>query len=140
MIDFRPLLDLNFWFNLQPQALSPTFERFFFLAFGSMIIIAAVSRIVARHRKEDRYLLKIYRKLTRMFLTMGIFGMLIFFFNFEELYFFGARFWFLVWGIGLIVWIVMIVRFAKVRVPAMKEEHLRGREEERYMPRKKGRK
>ncbi|MFH1712047.1 MAG: hypothetical protein ABH846_02305 [Patescibacteria group bacterium] len=137
MIQLKPLLNPEFWFALQPSTLTPTFERAFFLFFGLMVIIGAVARIMARHKKDDRLLLQVYRQIGRMFLTMGVLGMMIFFFTFEEIYFFGARFWFIAWGIGLIVWIAMIVSHAK-KIPQMREEYSRAKEGDKYLPRKKG--
>jgi len=136
MIQLKPLLQFDFWFNLEPMALTPTFERFFFIFFGVMVIFGAVARIMARHKKDDRLLLQVYRQIGRMFLTMGVLGLLIFFFTFEEIQFFGARFWFLIWGIGLIVWIVMIILAAK-KIPQKREEYAKAKEGDQYLPRKK---
>lgn len=138
MIDVRPLIKPSFWFELQPDALTPSSEQMLFIFFGALVILGAITRILARHRrKDDKHLVAMYKKVGQMLLTMGILGLTIFFFAFERLYFIGARFWFLLWGIGLIVWIVQIVRFAKVTVPAKRQAQLKGREQERYMPRKK---
>lgn len=138
MIDVRPLVKPSFWFNLQPDALSASSEQILFIFFAAFVILGAITRILARHRrKDDKHLVAIYKKVGQLLLTMGIFGLLIFFFAFERLYFIGARFWFLLWGIGLVVWIVQIVRYAKVTVPAKREAQQKGKEQERYMPRKK---
>ena len=75
-----------------------------------------------------------------MFVSFGVLSMLWFFFTFEEIYFLGARFWFLLIVIGFIAWIVYIVRYARVTIPAMKEESEKGKDEDKYMPRKKSRK
>lgn len=137
MIDLRPLANLDFWFNLEPGALSPSMEQFFFVFFGAFVILGAVVRVVARHKKkDDKYAVLIYRKVGQLLLTMGILGMLFFFFTFEEAYFLGARFWFLLWGIGVIAWAASIFRFARTTVPAMRERHQKGKENERYLPRK----
>lgn len=135
MIDLRPLLEPNFWFALQPNALSPLFEKGFFTIFGAMIIIGAVIRIVARQKKHDKYLILVFRRLATMFITMGFIGLVWFFFTFEFIYLLGSRFWFLVWLIGLIIWTVQIIRFAKVKVPQMREEGERKAQENKYLPR-----
>jgi hypothetical protein len=136
---FGPLFDLSFWFALQPSALSPSFEKFFFFFFTLMILVGAVARIVARYKKDDRFLKMTYRKVAMMFLTMGIVGMSWFFFTYEMAYLLGARFWFLVWAIGLVVWIVSIVRFSKIHVPAEKAALANKATGNKYLPRKKRR-
>lgn len=107
------------------------------MLFGVMVIIGAIVRIVARHRKEDRYLRKTFQSIGQMLVTMGILGMLWFFFSFEGIYMLGARFWFLVWAAGLVYWIIAIVRFAKITVPHIKEEASKRSEQNKYLPRKR---
>lgn len=137
MIDLSPLFQLDFWFRLDPVGLSTVFETAFFFLFAILIILASVSRIIARQKKGDRFSVKAYKLLGQMFMTMGILGMLWFFFTFEEIYFLGARFWFLVWLIGLIVWLVGIYRYIKVAVPEMKNHSKQKAEANKYIPRKK---
>ncbi|MFH1631901.1 MAG: hypothetical protein ABIA47_02655 [bacterium] len=130
------LFTLGFWFAMEPTALTATSERIFFLVFGLMVIIGAVVRIVARHRKDDRHLKKTFQSAGRMLITMGILGMAWFFFTFEGIYLLGARFWFLVWLFGVIYWLVMIIRYARVIVPQIKEEESKRSEYNKYLPRK----
>ena len=124
---------------MQPLGFSPAFEQSFFFLFAAFIILGSVSRIMARHQKEDRFMVKAYRHLGRMFLTMGILGMIWFFFTFEQIYFFGARFWFLVWLIGLVVWIWWIVKYVRVTVPMLRQQGAQKAKENQYMPKKKRR-
>ena len=135
-MNLQPLIDPNFWFNLQPHALSPGFDRAFFLFFSILIITGAVSRIVMRHKKSDRHLAKAYRMVSQMLLSMGLLGTAMFFFTYEEIYILGARFWFLLWGIGLVVWIVFIVRYAKKKIPLLRTADLEKNKENKYLPRK----
>lgn len=138
MINLKPIFDPSFWFDLTPVALSPVFEKGFFLFFAGMILFGAVARIVAKNKKGDRYLVQTYRKIAVMLITMGFAGLVFFFFTYEELYIFGARFWFLFWAIGLIAWAVSIVRFVKVKVPQAKEDSAMKSAFNKYIPRKKG--
>lgn len=136
MIDLRPLIDPNFWFNLTPPSFSPFFEKALFLIFGFFVIFGAVARIVARHKKEDRHVLRVYKMIGQMFLSMGLIGLTFFFFSFEEIYLLSARFWFALWGISLIVWIVMIIRYAKVTIPMLRQEEIEKHKRNEYLPRK----
>lgn len=133
------LFDLNFWFRLQPIALSPSFSRAFFIAFAALIVFGAVATMVARKRKEDMFLVRIYRKISTMLTAMGWLGMLLLFFSYEELYLLGARFWFLAWGIGFLVWIGSIVLYAQVSVPRQREQFQSKSSANEYLPRKKAR-
>lgn len=119
-----------------PHALSPAFETAFFLLFSLMTIVGAVVRIVARHRVDDRHLLRTFGKIGKMLIVMGLLGMIWFAFTFEETYFLGARFWFLMWGAGLIAWITTIVRYVRHTIPAEKEAHKHREEFNKYLPRR----
>ncbi len=137
MIDLRPLISPSFWFSLFPDAMGPLFERGFFVFFGLLIVVGAIVRIVARHRKEDKYVLRTFKRIGKMLLTMGLLGLLWFFFTFEEIYFLGARFWLLVWAVGLIYWIYTIVRYVKVEVPADRLAMQNKADFNKYLPRRK---
>ncbi len=137
MLDLSPIINPSFWLDLDPPALTAAFERFFFILFSLMIILGAIVRIVARHRKEDRYVRSIFSRIAQLLFTMGVLGMIVYFFSFEGIYMFGARFWFLIWFAGLVTWIVFIVRYIKVTIPLLKNEAANRREFNKYIPRKK---
>jgi len=139
MIDVSPMTHLDFWTNLQPAALSTVFERGFFFLFALLIIFGSLSRILSRSRKDDYLLVKAYRYLGQLLLTMGVLGMLWFFFSFEEIYFFGARFWFLVWLLVSLAWLGWIIRYVKVTVPRMRQMGAAKKDSNKYLPKKKGR-
>lgn len=132
------MIQPSFWFNLQTTALSPGFDKAFFLFFSVIIITGAVARILMRQKKSDRYLAKAYRMTSNMLFTMGLLGMLVFFFTYEEIYLLGARFWFLAWALGVIVWSVLIVRYAKKTIPELRAAAQEKNQENKYIPRRRG--
>ncbi len=136
MLDIRPIFDLAFWFRLQPIALSPVFHQGFFLFFSILLVAGAVARVVARRKTEDRLLSRLYRKIANFMLTSGLLGFVWFFFTFEEAYLIGARFWLLVLAIGAIVWMVNIVKFARVTIPQERERIALRSEGNKYLPRR----
>lgn len=132
------LLSLLFWFDLTPVSFSPVFEKLFFFLFAFFILLASVSKIIARQKKGDRFTVSSYKRLSTMFTTLGILGMLWFFFSFEEVYFFGARFWFLLWLAGFIVWVGFLYRYMTVIIPAKKMRGEAKAQENKYLPRRNG--
>ena len=84
-------------------------------------------------------MVKAYRHLGYLFLTMGILGMFWFFFTFEEIYLFGARFWFLVWLLICIVWAWWIIRYVKVTIPQLRKAGAAKKDSNKYIPVKKRR-
>ncbi len=130
------IFSLDFWFRLHPISLSPTFSRAFFVLFALFIIFGSIATMVARKRKEDMFLMRIYRKIAAMLTTMGWVGMMILFFSYEELYLLGARFWFLIWGLGVLAWIGSIVYYAKVHVPREREQYQSKVSANKYLPKR----
>lgn len=111
----------------------------FFGIFAGLVILGAATRVVARNRTSDKLLMRVYKSVASMLLTMGGLGMVLYFFTYEEVYIFGARFWYVLWFLGFVAWGAWIFRYAKVTVPALRkarEERASGNE---YLPRKKRR-
>lgn len=130
------LFSLDFWFRLQPMSMTPIFIQVLFVFFTSFIILGAISTMVAKRKEEDRYMTRAYKQISSMFSTMGWLGLIILFFSYEELYLIGSRFWFLVWGIGLLVWAIKIAKYIKVDVPELRESKKSKEEVNKYLPRR----
>lgn len=130
------IFSLDFWFRLQPITMTPLFTRFFFILFSAFVIFGAMATIVARKKHDDRLLIKTYKKIAQMFYTMGWLGLIILFFSYQEVYFFGARFWYLIWLAGLAFWIFSIVHYVKVQIPQLREEFQSKKEINKYLPRR----
>lgn len=92
---------------------------------------------VARSRVTDRYLLSAIEKATALLITMGLLGILLYFFSFERIRFFGARFWYPLWLIGTGVWAYSIFRFVKRDVPLKRQQVIERQEKRKYFPGRK---
>ncbi len=131
-----PIFDPAFWFLLTPNALSPLFEQIFFIGFSLLIVAGAIAHIIARNKKKDKELTKVFKWIGQMFYSMGIIGIVWFFFTFELIYFFGARFWFLIWVAGFIAWTIYIIYYAKWQIPKLREERAAKSQHNEYLPRR----
>lgn len=134
MLDFRPLIHPSFWFDIHPLALTVGSQRVLFFVFGFLLVLGAITRMVASRHQEDRHVTEVFNRLGQMGVTMGMIGLLLFFMSFEEIVFLGARFWYLFWTIGLVVWIGNIVRYVKKTIPAEREAELAEQERRKYLP------
>lgn len=137
MISFKPLIDPSFWFQLDPNYLSPVFEKGFFALFALMIVLGAIVRIMARKKGTDRFSKDVKMRWGVMLMTMGFLGLVWFFFTYEGVPFFGARFWFLIWLAGVAAWKIFLFRYMKHEVPSMKERAQSHADANKYLPRKK---
>jgi len=122
---------------MQPANVDSIPGKMLFGFFVLVLLFGVVARIVALHRTEDRYLKQIGGKLAMMCTTMGFLGIVLFFFSFENIRLFGGRFWYPIWAIGLLVWIVTLVRFIQKEVPHMRERDQKRKDQMKYMPARK---
>jgi len=134
MIDLRPLIHPSFWLNTNPAPLATDAERVLFFVFAVILILGAIIRLVATRRKEDRHVTETFSRLGNSAVTMGFLGLLLFFFSFEGIPLLGARFWFLLWALGFLIWIATIVRYVFKVVPVERKAELERQEREKYMP------
>jgi magnesium-transporting ATPase (P-type) len=131
-----PLIDWQFWFDLTPIRMASTFEGMFFGLFALFIIAGAVIRMVTRNRSYEKYRAEMLKRVAGIFTTTGIVGLVWFFFTFEEIQFFGARFWFLVIIVGVVVALVRLARFTKREVPVLQHREQSRSEVNKYLPRR----
>ena len=65
---------------------------------------------------------------------------MLYFFSFERIRFFGAKFWYVVWFIIAAIWFSYLLKAFK-KVPEIKEQAVQNKEKYKYFPpRKKKRK
>ncbi len=124
----------SFWFSPNPLPPSPTTTVVLAGLFAAMALASIAVRVV-RRRTRDKLRRALLARIAAMLAAMGILALLFFFFHYEQVSFLGARFWFLLWGAGLIVWIVFLVRFARVHVPRMRAKNQADRMRAKYLPR-----
>ena len=104
--------------------------------FVVFLVLGIIGRMVVDRRGEDRYKLEIGSRISTLFVTMGIFGVILFFFSFEQIQLFGGRFWYPIWIVATIVWAFFLVRYMKRDVPAKRAREESLREQGKYLPRR----
>lgn len=126
------LLSIKFWFNLRPGLLTPVFAK----TLTGLIIFFLVSGIVFylinRSKKYNLYS-PIWTSLSAFGFTNFAIGLVVWFFNYELIPLLSARFWFLLWGAGILAWAIMIyLMLPKIR--AKKEQAKEKQEYKKYIP------
>jgi len=131
-----PLWDIHFWFDFTPIRMAAPFEAAFFAIFALSMITGSVLRIMVRNGKYDRYQAIMRKRIANLCSLMGGLGLVWFFLTFEEIQFFGSRFWFLIWIIGFAVGLFSIWRFMKNEVPALKHREQSRADVNKYLPKR----
>lgn len=126
----------SFWFTLQPAEVGGLVGNSIFVFFLLLCVLGIVARIVSA-QKEDRFMRLLGNRIGTSLITMGFLGVCLYFFSFERIRLFGSRFWYLVWVIGLIVWVIYLVRYAKKTLPEMEAKDFNRTERRKYFPSRK---
>jgi len=134
------LFQPSYWFTMAPPEVGGLIGNLIFVLFIGVLVFGIVGRIVADRKGDDRYVREIGNRISTLLVTMGVLGLILFFFSFEQIELFGARFWYVIWVIAVVVWSVRIVRYVKRDIPDMKarSESLRARA--KYLPKPKPKK
>lgn len=129
------LLQPSYWLTIQPPEVGGWLGTVVFGVFLGCLVLGIVGRIVVDRRGDDRYKKDAGGRISSLLITMGTLGVILFFFSFEGIQLFGARFWYPVWGIGLLVWTYFIVCYVKYTVPVRRKREQQLREQGKYLPR-----
>jgi len=125
------LFTFNYWFNTRPNPISGLSESL--LAF--FIILFIVLTIIAKIKTNKKQIIysKIWDKIFIFSLTQSIFGVLLFFFNYQMVPILMSRFWFLLWLIMILVWCYILFKQIK-KIPERKETIAKEKEFKKYIP------
>lgn len=124
------LLSLSFWFDQRPGMLIPFWRNTLIVSIVTFLVLALVSFIL---KKKGGLYSKLYEKIFNLSSANIFIGLLLLFFNNENIPLLSSRFWYMFWAIGLIVWTTFIVRYA-MTLPIKKKEIEKQREFEKYLP------
>jgi len=126
----KNLLTLNYWFNLQPEALQIPVQRIFI---GFIILLAVLAIIIAIIKRRGGIYRGVLNRIYSFCLGNTVIGLIILFFNYEATPFFSARFWFGIWILIMIAWLFFILK-KLMSVPARKKELEEEKELKKYLP------
>ena len=117
------LLSWSYWFSLEARELMPAAKTALLAAFAALFVVGLVARSLAKKASGSMALAEGGKRVASFGLWMGATGLLVTWFTHELIYFFGARFWYLVWLAVAVFWAVTILRFLIAVVPKKKAEY-----------------
>lgn len=132
------LLDIRYWFTINPGLVSDKMAIAFVVFFSLFIIAKLLLRFMGRQyiTNLSKYHHSALYRIENACLTMGLLGLLWTFLSYETIPFFSGRFWFLFWGIGLVVWAYIIFYYIRFEIPAFLEKDKNRAQLNKYLPKK----
>jgi uncharacterized membrane protein len=134
---FSNFFDPSYWFTLRPALVGGLSGNILFGIFVLMFVLGIVARIVSSNKTTDRYARDFGHRLGTLLITMGVLGILLYFFSFERIRLFGSRFLYGLWVIGLLVWGFILARFVRRTIPQKRAYDKEREEQRKYLPSRK---
>ncbi|MFH1823070.1 MAG: hypothetical protein ABH830_05215 [Patescibacteria group bacterium] len=122
----------NFWFSSRPGAFSGLSLKIVLGFIFSLIILSIASGVIKKRWFKSLYS-SFWSSLYTFFLTNAVIGLILTFFNYEMVPFLSARFWFLLWAIGMLVWLFFIYRIV-IKIPEKRARLEKEKEFKKYIP------
>lgn len=106
---------------MQPDMFIPWVGMTFLVVFTVMAIVGVVVKIYGVKAGLDKFVRRAVERAGNLLLTMGLIGLLIYFFTFEHVPILSMRLWLLVWLLSALAWVWSIARYVRVDIPAKRE-------------------
>lgn len=126
------LLSLKFWFKLRPGLFLPVSQKTLIGIIIGLAVLAVIFNLLGKKNKNGLYV-KVWNNLYSFSLTNAFIFLLLLFFNYELVPFLSARFWYLLVGLEMAIWIFFIARNLFL-IPKKKERYEKEKEYKKYIP------
>lgn len=128
----------TFWFSSALASMSSSKIIFLLIVFGGFIALAIFAKVMVHLKRSDKGLeifsRRIYRKFYNFFLTFGLIGLALVFFNYERVPLLNIRFLYVLCGVGFVIWLVFILRYIFKEIPVQRAKIKQKQEFEKYLP------
>lgn len=128
----QELFTLSTWTNFRPGPLSFLHQQIFGGVVIGFLVLYIATLLIRKNKKKGIYR-KFWININNFFISNTIIGAFFWFFVYEEIPFLASRFWLLIWGAIMIFWLILAFKELKI-IPKKKEEKMRQREFEKYIP------
>ena len=135
-LDLIKFFNLSYLFDLRPSIYAST-VYFLLAVFGALIVLSLLMKIIERKKKSQQFLKKLFQKYFSFFLTMGLVGLVLLWFRYENAAVLSARFWLLVWALAFFLWLINIFKYQLKIVPPAREKSEQKKIFQKYLPKKK---
>ena len=134
MFDIQPLLTAAFWFDMTPDPFLESSSFLLRVLFWGMIVLGVIARFAIAYFRQDKWKKKISQRVSQILLSMGVFGLFLYWFSYERFPFLSMRLWYLVWLAGAIVWFIALLLYILRTVPAERRAQGEQKEKAKYLP------
>ncbi|OGY46010.1 MAG: hypothetical protein A3J65_02670 [Candidatus Buchananbacteria bacterium RIFCSPHIGHO2_02_FULL_45_11b] len=120
-------------FSLRPPVMQPRAIIILTLAFGILIALGLILKFRLPNIR-DRLKNKGYGRLIHLCFTFGLIGFVYLFFAWQGVALLSSRFWLVIMGLTLLVWLFFIGKYFILTIPKLRKEIEEKRKFSRYIP------
>lgn len=126
----KNLLTINYWFTLRPETLIPYAQKTFI---GAILLLIVLAFLAFMAKKRGGIYRGFFKRLYSFCWSNALIGLILFFFNYEMVPFFSARFWLGFWIILMTAWLIFILKKLKT-IPQQKKQLEQEKKLKQYLP------
>lgn len=135
---FQPLLRASFWFAPAAIPFSPWIGTTILIVMSALTVIGIGCVVYRSYAKGlDKGTRKLLARYASFALTMSAIGFFLYFVTWQGIPFLSMRFWFVIWGILLVVWLVPILLFQFKTLPAERAQTQARSVNDKWLPKPK---
>lgn len=127
------IFKFSYWFS-EPPYQNPAAMKIAMIFFVIMLAAGIMLAVLSQKEKFGVYLKRLFAKIASFLGWMGVLALVLLFFRYEATPFLSRRFWYAFWLIGLIVWIVYILRYWYKQVPLKRQKQAEKDRLKKYLP------
>ncbi|MFZ6015760.1 MAG: hypothetical protein ACOYUZ_05425 [Patescibacteria group bacterium] len=131
------LLTFKYWFATHPAAFLPIIGKIFLVAFIALTAVGIIAKIYSVKKKMDKWTRRAIDKAGNCLLSMGLLGLLLYFFDYEKIPILSMRIFYIAWLIILIIWAYFIYKFITVEIPAKLAQKQEREQVDKWLPQAK---
>ncbi len=124
------LLTWQYWFSVNPAPLISLGMIMLASLLGILVLAAIIFFLLKR---KSSFYRGIFNRLYDFSVGNFLIGLIVLFFNYQNIPFFSARFWIGLWVIGMAIWLYFILIKLK-GIPAKKQAIAAELEKKKYLP------
>jgi amino acid transporter len=103
------------------------------LLLSGCILIFLIFLLIYQKKTREIYIKNILNRLINFSLINFVIILLLLFFSYEEIPFLSSRFWYLLWLVGIILWLYFIIKNI-FDIPEKRRNKTKEREFNKYLP------
>ncbi len=131
------LLTLNLWFGLYPPPMQKSILYFFLVVFALFLLAGIAGKVYSLKSKIEKLYRRAFSKSGDMLITMGLSGLILWIFAYEQIPVLSMRFFYVVWFVCLMAWMYFLYKYIFVEIPKLLQAKKEREQENKWLPKPK---